>query len=82
LEPDKTPEIEDFQEAHLAKIRRLGEIGKLVINGPLLDSFATSGEICGIGVLKTSSIPMVRVWRLISELHAWMEKIFCHETLR
>jgi uncharacterized protein YciI len=80
--PDATPEIEALQEAHLANMRRLGEMGKLVINGPLLDSFATSGEIRGIGVLKTDSLeeaqdlistdPMVKVGRLIFELHAWM----------
>ena len=80
--PDETPEIEALQEAHLANLRRLGDMGKLVINGPLLDSFATSGEIRGIGVLKTGSLaeaqelistdPMVKVGRLIFELHAWM----------
>jgi uncharacterized protein YciI len=80
--PDETPEIEALQAAHLANLRRLGEMGKLVINGPLLDSFATSGEIRGIGVLKTSSLaeaqelistdPMVKVGRLIFELHTWM----------
>ncbi len=80
--PDSTPEISALQDAHLANLRRLGEIGKLVLNGPLLDSFSTSGEIRGIGVLKTSSLaeaqelistdPMVKVGRLIFELHAWM----------
>lgn len=80
--PDATPEIEVLQEAHLANMKRLGEMGKLVINGPLLDSFATSGEIRGIGVLKTNSLaeaqelistdPMVKVGRLIFELHTWM----------
>jgi uncharacterized protein len=80
--PDPTPEIEALQEAHLANMKRLGEMGKLVINGPLLDSFATSGEIRGIGVLKTDSLveaqelissdPMVKVGRLVFELHAWM----------
>lgn len=82
--PDETPEIEALQEAHLANLRRLGDIGKLVLNGPLLDSFATSGEIRGIGVLKTDSLaeaqelistdPMVKVGRLIFELHTWMVK--------
>jgi uncharacterized protein YciI len=79
---DETPEINALQEAHLANMRRLGEMGKLVINGPLLDSFATSGEIRGIGVLKTASLaeaqelistdPMVKVGHLAFELHAWM----------
>ena len=80
--PDETPEIDALQEAHLANLRRLGDMGKLVINGPLLDSFATSGEIRGIGALKTSSLaeaqelistdPMVKAGRLIFELHTWM----------
>jgi uncharacterized protein YciI len=66
----------------LANLRRLGERGKLVINGPLLDSSATSGDIRGMGVLKTDSMveaqalistdPMVQVGRLVFELHAWM----------
>jgi uncharacterized protein len=80
--PDATPEIMALQEAHLANLKRLADLGKLVLNGPLLDSFATSGEIRGIGVLKTASLaeaqelistdPMVEVGRLIFELHAWM----------
>ena len=80
--PDSTPEISALQEQHLANLRHLGELGKLVLNGPLLDSFATSGEIRGIGVLKAASLaeaqelistdPMVKVGRLIFELHAWM----------
>ena len=82
--PDSTAEVEALQEAHLANMRRLGEMGRLVLNGPLLDSHATSGEIRGIGVLKASSLeeayelissdPMVKVGRLIFELHAWMVK--------
>ena len=80
--PDESPEIDALQEAHLANLGRLADIGKLVINGPLLDSFATSGEIRGIGALKTDSLveaqelistdPMVKVGRLIFELHVWM----------
>ena len=79
---DETPELNALQDAHLANIRRLGEIGKLVINGPLLDSFATSGELRGIGVLKVNSLaeaqellstdPMVKVGHLMFELHTWM----------
>ena len=80
--PDESSEINALQEAHLANLKRLGDLRKLVINGPLLDSFATSGEIRGIGVLKAKSLaeaqelistdPMVKVGRLIFELHAWM----------
>src|ERR1041384_5402029 len=79
---EATPEIDALQVAHLANLRRLATLGKLVINGPLLDSFAASGEIRGVGALKTSSLseaqelistdPMVKAGRLIFELHAWM----------
>lgn len=80
--PDATFEISALQEAHLANMKRLEDMGKLVINGPLLDSFATNGEIRGVGVLKTNSLaeaqelittdPMVKVGRLIFELYTWM----------
>ena len=79
---DETPEIDALQAAHLANYRRLEEIGKLVITGPFLDAFATSGEVRGMGVLRADSFdeahelistdPMVRVGRLIFELHPWM----------
>ena len=74
--------MNELQQAHLANLERLADMGKLVINGPLLDSFATSGEIRGIGAFKANSMveaqelmstdPMVKVGRLIFELHAWM----------
>jgi uncharacterized protein len=80
--PESTPEINALQEAHLANLKRLADMGKLVINGPLLDSFATSGEIRGIGAFAANSMqeaqelistdPMVKVGRLVFELHAWM----------
>jgi len=80
--PESTPEISALQEAHLANYRRLAEMGKLAITGPFLDAFAVSGEIRGMGVLKASSLeeaqelvstdPMVKVGRLVFELHTWM----------
>ena len=80
--PDETPETMALQSEHLANLRRLGQEGKLVINGPLLDSFQLSGEIRGIGTFKSGSLaeaqewissdPMVKVGRLIFELHTWM----------
>ena len=80
--PEPTPEVMELQKAHLENLKRLGDMGKLVINGPLLDSFATNGELRGIGALKATSLqeaqeligtdPMVKVGRLIFELHAWM----------
>jgi uncharacterized protein len=79
---EETPEINALQEAHLANYRHLAEIGKLIVTGPFLDSFATSGEVRGMGVLRAdsfeeanqliSSDPMVKVNRLVYELHAWM----------
>jgi uncharacterized protein len=80
--PEPTPEIDQLQADHLSNLRRLGQEGKLVLNGPLLDSFQLSGEIRGIGVLKARSLaeaqswistdPMVKVGRLVFELHTWM----------
>jgi len=80
--PDSTPEITELQNQHRANLKRLGDMGNLVINGPLLDSFATSGEIRGIGAIKADSLqeaealistdPMVKVGRLVFEIHAWM----------
>jgi uncharacterized protein YciI len=79
---DSTPEIDALQEAHLSNLRRLREEGKLVLSGPLLDSFQLSGEIRSMGVLKAKSFaeaqdwistdPMVKVGRLVVELHVWM----------
>ena len=80
--PNETPEIAALQEAHLANYRRLAEMGKLVVTGPFLDAFAESGEVRGMGVLRADSYqeaydlistdPMVKVNRLVFELHAWM----------
>ena len=79
---EETVELDALQEAHLANMRRLANLGKLVINGPLLDSFALSGDLRGIGALKTSSLeeaqelistdPMVKAGHLAFELHTWM----------
>ena len=80
--PDSTPETEALQEAHLANFRRLADIGKVVINGPLVDSLMTGGDIRGVGVLKAASLreardllntdPSVRAGRLVFEVHLWM----------
>ena len=80
--PEETPEIDALQEAHLANFRRLGEMGKLIVNGPFLDSFAVSGELRGMGVLRVNTYeeafelintdPMVKVKHLDFEIHAWM----------
>jgi uncharacterized protein YciI len=80
--PDSTPEVAALQEAHLANLRGLADAGKLVLNRPLLDALQLGGEMRGIGVLKASSLaeaeewigtdPMVKVGRLVFEVHAWM----------
>jgi uncharacterized protein YciI len=80
--PDSTPETDALQEEHLRNLQRLREEGKLVLSGPLLDSFQLSGEIRSIGVLKAKSFPeahdwigtdpMVKAGRLAVELHVWM----------
>jgi uncharacterized protein len=80
--PDSTPEIDALQQAHLDNIRRLGEEGKLVLNGPFLDSFQLIGDVRGAGVLKARSYdeayswintdPMIKIGRLTFELHTWM----------
>ncbi len=80
--PDSTPETEALQEAHLANFRRLADIGKVVINGPLVDSLMTGGDIRGVRVLKAASLreardllntdPSVRAGRLAFEVHLWM----------
>ena len=46
--PDETPEIAALQEAHLANLRRLGEMGKLVLNGPLLIPLQRAGKYAGL----------------------------------
>jgi len=80
--PESTPEIDALQEAHLDNYRRLGAEGKLVLNGPFLDSFQLIGDVRGAGVLKASSYeeacswintdPMVKIRRLDFDMHAWM----------
>ena len=79
---ESTPEVDALQAAHLANKRQLREEGKLVLNGPLLDSFQLDGELRGIGVLKAGSMDQARAWAatdpmvqagwLAFELHAWM----------
>ena len=77
-----SPELDALQAAHIANLDRLREEGKLVINGPLLDSFQLSGELRGIGALKAETMaqardwistdPMVKAGHMVFELHAWM----------
>jgi uncharacterized protein YciI len=75
--PERTPEIERLQEAHLANIRRLAEAGRLVLAGPFTDG----GDLRGMFVFAVGSLeeardlcdsdPMVRAGRLRVDLHPW-----------
>jgi len=76
--PERTPATEELQKAHLANIRRLAEMKKLVVAGP----FGDDGRLRGIFVFKVASIdearaltetdPSVRAGRLAMDLHPWM----------
>jgi len=60
---DERPhELEQLQEAHLANIRRMYEIGKLLIAGPCTDN----GDLRGVYVFKTESWPKPRRWRSLT----------------
>lgn len=73
----KTPEIQELQKAHIANIERLAKLGKIVAAGP----FGDDGDLRGIFVFRVTSLqeaeslcatdPMVKVRRLVVELHPW-----------
>jgi len=75
---DQTPAIEEIQKAHLANIRRLAEMKKLIAAGP----FGDDGRLRGIFVFRAASLdeakaltatdPAVQAGRLAMELHTWM----------
>lgn len=66
-----------LQKAHLDNIRRMAEMGKLVLAGPFLDK----GEIRGIYIFDvpsvedarelTSTDPAIQAGTLVMELHPW-----------
>ena len=74
---DKNPEIQELQKAHLANINRLADMKKLVVAGP----FGDDGPLRGILVFRVGSLaeaqelcdtdPMVKIRRLLIELHPW-----------
>lgn len=76
--PDKTPETEAIQKAHLANINRLAEMKKLVVAGP----FGDDGTLRGIFVFRVGSIdearelaatdPAVKAGRLALQIHPWL----------
>lgn len=76
--PDKTPETEAIQKAHLENIGRLAELKKLVVAGP----FGDDGTLRGIFVFRVASLeearslaetdPAVKAGRLALQIHPWI----------
>jgi uncharacterized protein YciI len=76
--PEQTPATEELQKAHLANIKRLAALKKLVVAGP----FGDDGNLRGIFVFRVTSLdeakqlaatdPAVQAGRLTIDLHPWM----------
>jgi uncharacterized protein YciI len=76
--PEKTPETEKLQAAHMANINAMAKTGKLVIAGP----FENAGEYAGVYVFKVGSLdeakqlaesdPAVKAGRLVTDVHPWL----------
>ena len=76
--PEKTPQTEAIQKAHLANINKLAEMKKLVVAGP----FGDNGTLRGIFVFRVNSIeearelaatdPAVQAGRLALQIHPWV----------
>jgi len=75
---ESTPATQEIQKQHLANIRRLAEMKKLVVAGP----FGDNGTLRGIFVFKVDSIeeaqqlsetdPAVQAGRLALDIHPWL----------
>jgi len=76
--PEKTPETEAIQKAHLANIGKLAALKKLVVAGP----FGDDGKLRGIFVFRVGSLeearslaqtdPAVQAGRLALQIHPWV----------
>ena len=76
--PEKTPQTEAIQKAHLANIQKLADLKKLVVAGP----FGDNGTLRGIFVFRVDSIeearqlaatdPAVQAGRLALQIHPWI----------
>jgi tetratricopeptide (TPR) repeat protein len=75
---EETPERQRLQDAHLEHIRKLGESGKVVLDGP----FSGDGDLRGALLFKVGSAdearklesedPAVAAGRLVIDLHPWL----------
>ena len=76
--PERNPQTEELQKAHLANIVRLNKLGKLVVAGP----FGDSGKFAGLFVFRVGSLeeaqalaatdPAVKAGRLALDIHPWV----------
>lgn len=76
--PEKTPQTEELQKAHMANIHKLAETKKLVVAGP----FGDNGQLRGIFVFRVDSLdeakqlaatdPSVQAGRLAIDMHQWL----------
>jgi uncharacterized protein YciI len=76
--PEKTPATQAIQDGHMANIRRLADMKKLIAAGP----FGDDGRLRGIFVFRVGSLeeaktltetdPAVKGGRLALEIHPWL----------
>jgi uncharacterized protein YciI len=76
--PEKTPQTEELQKAHIANINKLADMKKLVVAGP----FGDNGQLRGIFVFRVASLeeakelaatdPSVQAGRLSIDMHPWL----------